>query len=751
MFGAKRNILLWAMFQLAVAAQIFAGPLPFRRGDANSDGRVDVADAAYLINFTLIAGAPPQCVDSGDVNDDGNITPDDAFATLNFLASGGPIDAPGPDNCGVDPTVDFLNCVSYPVDCVSPPPPEDGAPWTLSIEAPKTVTGNAGDLVRFPATVFLEADFPVQAWSLSVRSTCEVFATSIEGTAAASVPKGFQLKGFHQAQIFPDNDGFTSVTLLSTVKIIELPPGYHPILDTEIRATVPPDGCDECALTFDDRVGGDVKNVVSPLGQAAKPRSIRATIDVCTGATPLPIGVPLNRSFTNANSREVFVLGAPDPDEIGTALVLTTTPGEDGAEDENFIYARYGRWPTPSVFDFAADARDRAAQRLAVPRDRDEDLYVLVGGNVFPAGIGDMVLRADTAGHAIESIVPSRSGVGDVRTIIRGASFPPTASYALENPNTGDVIAGSLRRGFSPNYVEVDFNIAPGTPAGLYDVVVTIGAVTERLGTSFEVVDRPATGRLEAEISVPPRYRFDRIRRISLRYRNVGDGEMIAPLLKISGPPESRFRLEGDSEFQNDELLVLATNFVGPTGILSPGATVEVPIEFRTRSLGDVEFTVSELQDPGGTALDWSTAPRPAGIPESVWDNIVASMETQLGSTWSDFAEALADRSGVLAPRGLSRYSALEAFRYAARQAHGRPSSAALGTLVEPDGEPIADHPVFAMTAGAIHSSAMTDEEGSFSIDWLEPGDTYTIVARNREGDLDIVATSTDAVGIEIR
>ncbi len=80
----------------------------FRRGDANRDGEVDIADANFLLNALFVSGEQPTCPDAADSNDDGGIDISDPINILNSLFVGtGVIPAPF-DTAGVDPTPDAL-------------------------------------------------------------------------------------------------------------------------------------------------------------------------------------------------------------------------------------------------------------------------------------------------------------------------------------------------------------------------------------------------------------------------------------------------------------------------------------------------------------------------------------------------------------------------------------------------------------------------------------------------------------------
>jgi hypothetical protein len=83
----------------------------FRRGDANADGTVDIADPIAVLRALFLGRGRIACADAADSNDDGILDITDASSTLDFLFRGGPgIPDPGPRTCGPDPTPDDLGC-----------------------------------------------------------------------------------------------------------------------------------------------------------------------------------------------------------------------------------------------------------------------------------------------------------------------------------------------------------------------------------------------------------------------------------------------------------------------------------------------------------------------------------------------------------------------------------------------------------------------------------------------------------------
>lgn len=87
---------------------------PFRRGDCNNNGTVDISDAVSTLASLFIGEVDPDCDDACDSNDDGAMDISDAVATLGVLFLGrGLIPLPGMTECGVDPTDDELRCAEY--------------------------------------------------------------------------------------------------------------------------------------------------------------------------------------------------------------------------------------------------------------------------------------------------------------------------------------------------------------------------------------------------------------------------------------------------------------------------------------------------------------------------------------------------------------------------------------------------------------------------------------------------------------
>ncbi|MBI4603814.1 MAG: PKD domain-containing protein [Planctomycetes bacterium] len=91
------------------------GPV-FHRGDADSNGVLQLTDAIRILGFLFLGGIAPTCMDAGDADDNGTLQLTDAIRILGFLFLGGvPPSPPGPppEACGEDPPGGALGCVEY--------------------------------------------------------------------------------------------------------------------------------------------------------------------------------------------------------------------------------------------------------------------------------------------------------------------------------------------------------------------------------------------------------------------------------------------------------------------------------------------------------------------------------------------------------------------------------------------------------------------------------------------------------------
>ncbi|MEM7230528.1 MAG: LamG-like jellyroll fold domain-containing protein [Planctomycetota bacterium] len=103
--------------EIAELAELDDSPA-FHRGDPDGNGRTDISDGIFTLNFLFLGGPAPECSDSADANDDGALNLTDAVFLLNFLFLGGDaplLPGPATEACGPDPADGAsLGCENYP-------------------------------------------------------------------------------------------------------------------------------------------------------------------------------------------------------------------------------------------------------------------------------------------------------------------------------------------------------------------------------------------------------------------------------------------------------------------------------------------------------------------------------------------------------------------------------------------------------------------------------------------------------------
>ena len=199
-----------------------------------------------------------------------------------------------PDECEIESGEEADDDVNGIPDSCAPE-----RPYWLGFSGPTTVEAAPG----FPTTIavygrihMLPAADPVQGWSVSISSSCEIVRATVDGTAGADVnadPPGQRSGGFEKTEIVDparwDGFGAVSAVVLSFATPVALDPttGPHRILRLDAIAALEPDGsCSECALSYTDglfirRSGQPVNNQILANGVPRTPVLGSLGIEVC--------------------------------------------------------------------------------------------------------------------------------------------------------------------------------------------------------------------------------------------------------------------------------------------------------------------------------------------------------------------------------------------------------------------------------------------------------------------------------------
>ncbi len=773
------SILFTALSVLVVAftpsASVAADPADptatwFRLGDVNDDGHVQVADAIFLLRFLFLGGDPPGCEAAADVNEDGDIGLADATTLLHAITVG----VGGFTTTCVchDPGVQPLSCDSVdPMLCPDTPPPccDEDARYRLAFDGVDRFSGTPGGTARFLQTVTLEVPDPseVQGFSLSVlptpQSACSITGSDFTGTVSETA-------AFKFADVGTDESGVAAGHVAAVVFDFTLLTGLgsglpdpHELIVLELESPVPSEGepCVICELEFVDGLLGPggvvpVDNLVTDDSTPAKPSVSATSIDVC------PIVI---QSLHPDDPRSVRICPGPPDRQTKDLLGFTATTGQVAVldiqgtlpDDENAVYVRFGAYPEPGIYDYAADLRGTSAQRLVIPFTRAGTYYVRPVTNFIKAAKSEILVELTfpsitLSGMSVDSVGQSETGC--IHTRVFGGGFSDDTIFALqEEGGPARFVADAVEsRVISSGEALLEFHMA-GAGKALYSLTAKKpGAAGVFIKNAFQVfADTDSErARLDVRLDVNDRVRMNRVRSLVVRWENPGDQEIRSSLLRLRTDPGVKLRLESQAEFGDNVLEFLAADPHGVPGFVGPHESGEVRVYFEVQTDHEenstVDFHVDVLSPNRRDEICWDNvdddcdgalAP-PSGLANFDWERVRQVLraerdeETPLssfffGSLWRNYPSKLAEFADSVALRGGDPASVVDALELLLLLADGQSTAGVFGTLRQEDGSPIVGETVFAIDSDGVAGCATTNERGFFFVDGLAGEAEYTI------------------------
>jgi hypothetical protein len=760
--------------------------MPFRRGDANGDGLVNIADGVFILRNCFIGGAVVPCADACDTNDSGSVDLADAMGIFMFVTMDSPAPrAPYPD-CGDDLTVDDLRCDEYDIMrdlCAAPAPVccPTNAEYAYSIIGGAVAVASPGTGTSIAQRVSLTVPDPssVEGWSLSILvsgdSSCRLLDWTVDGTEAASVIEGGSLvDGFVRTELL-DFDGIGPTGLISSVVLaisshVALSASDSPfaLLGLTLTGMVPGrGGCNSCTIDFSDGLEGageEIQNFVIDAGRSIKPTTTLTEVHFCpdkVGVVDLELGAPQGATLDPGPSRNDNFAVFKVATTAGQTLEIELT--DAGEDDENALYVRYGECPTVSVYEFAAAERGRTNQKLVVPYTREGDCFILVAGNKFSGDLNEVTIEANIVDIALTAMSAESVGstpIGSLHVRITGGGFTSQTTFSLTPQVVGSEIGTTESLVVSSSEAFVTFDVG-GAVAGLY----TLRADDPdrgfaRIEGAFRVLPSSEPGRLDVRVVASDGYRAGRVRRLTLRYDNPGAQEVPAALLRLVADPGVVLRLESDDEFGGNVLQLLAVDPDGSPSVIPPGGSGEVGVVFRIDAdEGDderVRFDAQAFSPYREDLICWdSTVPDcefevapPPGLDVGQWDALRGALEQagHAGTRWRDYGPELARLARVAALRGLDPRSVPKVLDLALAASMGEPGGAIIGTLREPTGELVVGRVVAALDGATEVACAATNERGEFVLRGLDAGVSYAFAVDLRTVVVDPVVLASSEI-----
>ena len=399
----------------------------------------------------------------------------------------------------------------------------------------------------------------------------------------------------------------------------------------------------------------------------------------------------------------------------GTAFFFNGTSDRDAE-----LYWRENAAPTATLYDSkAAKYGENGISLYVEPAGEARTFYLLAKTDDSFANI-EYTIRNDAALEVVGISRSSASNLGSATLSIVGSGL--TADTLFELKNGDSVVTGTGVVSESGSSVAATFDLTD-VPAGKYDLVATLGGTSSVLAEALEVTDEGVGAVLETYLNVPSAFRAGRIYQGTITYSNVGDADMLAPIIVVSEEDGLLGYSSGDAT--RDRIYFMGAGAPDSAGVLRAGETYSVDFYFKPNDTMRISLSAIDSSDEDLEADVYN---------QEYW------------TSWGDYYEDLASALTQWRLRGNSNvdYKSVDGFLLAQKKGEnttgvsGRLTDAATGQVIsgavlqalwgEDDGET---------------EFAITDENGRYVFNYLPASQNITINLCSKGTDLSETSVQT--------
>ena len=360
-------------------------------------------------------------------------------------------------------------------------------------------------------------------------------------------------------------------------------------------------------------------------------------------------------------------------------------------------YASAGAIPASLLNDAASATLSDGTVLLVLPKDADGTDYNVSFVNKDAFTVRIQVTPLDDTLAILETAPARLANTGSGHLTLIGVGMDRVAGVRLEGART---IAATEFRASSPAQLAATFDLA-GVPAGNYSIgLVDEGGAALSTDATVELYKPTMGPKLEAWLDIPSNVRKGRVYSGAIRYANTGDEDMEAPLLELDFSGAS-VRLQGEDDWQTEELYVMGVSGQDPAGILAPGEEGQIVFEFIPGA--SPSFSL-EYEDFSKDFADWA----------------------EKRAVLSEAATRVNRRGRIVA-----RWGTLD--QYAKFFAAGTNAQAVCGFFLnERDGAPLAGARIVALAEdGTAFSYDVVDASGMFVLEGIQGPTNVTLIVES--------------------
>jgi hypothetical protein len=432
----------------------------------------------------------------------------------------------------------------------------------------------------------------------------------------------------------------------------------------------------------------------------------------------------------------------------------------------NEMYARLGAPATRALRDFSYTSPGTPSQRILVPQTEAGSYFIRIYVGPGHANTA-YTLLARLVPFRIDSVSANRVGNAGPSTLdVRGSLLTTSTQLALVGPS-GSALQANASLFVDAGQIYATFNLS-GTQGGQYDLRAVKGVETATLMGAVTVITGTG-GRLQASIDAPASVRYhelgSRARAYStlyVRYANVGDSDLSAPVFWVESPEGALLGLGDASDVKRQSIHAIGMSIDGRPGVLRPGETGQIPILFSAqRPTRTFSFDLWYVTDLDARPLGWpgfANEVQPVGVSDADWATALPAVRARLGETWGSYDRALAHRAEAMVAQGTRAADAREVLRQIYLEATGIPRQFMQGMAVDKEtGAPLAGETVLAALlkpgnpiTDAIESisEAKVDAQGRFTAELFSSG-LYSVAVKNLDMETPVSVTVPMSVSVQ--
>jgi RHS repeat-associated protein len=444
--------------------------------------------------------------------------------------------------------------------------------------------------------------------------------------------------GFWDDSVYLTTDGTLSDSSLLLGRVGHIGPlGPNATYTGSLTVNLPPvpAGSYKIAVLTDSGEAVPDTNRANNLGSSP---TLTATIPALT------IGHTTTSTIENGQSR-LYSLALT----VGMNISLT---GSFAAIDDGEVFVQSQSLPTQENFTSAILDQTQTSGAIVIHAAQAKTYYVLVQGEPGATMPASFSLTPVLNPFGAQSISPNVGGNGgELTATVIGANFTPTTTVSLVIGQT-TAAAGNVQF-VNSSTLYATFPLS-GVPTGVYDVQTSDPAGDHAtLAGAFTVVATSNIGRfssvlpgeLEYSLSVASFIRAGSPGLLTLSYSNIGGTDIPAPLFDIESDNASFLLAGSTDQYVPDGLEVLGYSPTGLGGVLAPGASNTIQIQFQQITSGahvPSNFDAYVLGPQDSTTWDTLKSDlKPVGEPQAAWDVIYSNFEQIVGTTVQSYESVL--------------------------------------------------------------------------------------------------------------